>query len=242
MIATAIRSARRVGVQEDFHVWSDVTVDGATTHALGECDKQYYWFKFSYLKRFAQRLNYKYFIWIDADSYFVRNPGDLSRLLRNAPLHSFLESDLCLEESYRKEWWDCPLPKYVDLMRRCGVTSNSIFNVNAGFWIVHRSAISTLCRLARYFWSTSNQEGFQFTEEAPLAYATHMLGGNPYAHTLKVNSQVWASDWTGKFADRLPTASSWLFEDYFTGNRYRVNPCIVHAMRSKDALIAANDR
>ena len=66
-----------------------------------------------------------------------------------------------------------------------------------------------------------------------------MLCGNPYVHTLRATADLWASDWTGRFADVLPDGSPWMFVDYFTGKETEVNPAIVHAMRSKPALIAA---
>lgn len=73
-------------------------------------------------------------------------------------------------------------------------------------------------------------------------YTMHMLCGNPYAHTLRRTAELWASDWTGCFRDRLPDGQSWCFEDYFTGEKLPVNPAIVHAMRSKPALVAAAGR
>lgn len=77
------------------------------------------------------------------------------------------------------------------------------------------------------------------TEEAPLAYVGHMLVGNPDLHTLEYSSDLWASDWTGVFSDRLPDGSAWDFVDYMDGSPMRVNPAIVHCMRSKNALVRA---
>jgi hypothetical protein len=67
----------------------------------------------------------------------------------------------------------------------------------------------------------------------------HMLCGDPYRHTLRSSMDFWCSDWTGVFSDRLPDSRPWTFTDYFTEERITVNPAIVHAMRSKRALIAA---
>jgi len=122
-------------------------------------------------------------------------------------------------------------------MRAMGVWSRAIFNVNAGFWIVRREAIGTLCRLALEFWAVARRQGYEFTEEAPLAYATHLLCGNPHEHTLRATADLWASDWTGCFAGRLPDGQPWWFVDYFSGERFLVNPAIIHAMRSKEALV-----
>jgi hypothetical protein len=121
-------------------------------------------------------------------------------------------------------------------MRFMGVRSRAIYNVNAGFWIVHRDVINRFCELAFEFWDLATKAGFEFTEEPPLAYATHMLCGNPYLHTLRETADVWASDWTGCYAGRLPDGKPWDFVDYFSEETFQVNPAIVHAMRSKEAL------
>jgi len=67
----------------------------------------------------------------------------------------------------------------------------------------------------------------------------HMLCGNPYLHTLRSTAELWGSDWTGCFTGVLPDGKPWTFVDYFTGEQFEVNPAIVHAMRSKEALIGA---
>jgi hypothetical protein len=87
------------------------------------------------------------------------------------------------------------------------------------------------------FWHFCKRAGYTFTEEAPLAYATHMLCGDPYRHTLRKTHDLWASDWTGVYSGRLPDGQPWQFVDYFNEETYAVNPAIVHAMRSKDVLV-----
>jgi len=240
MMETAIRSAREAGVREDFHVWCDKEVRGATCHPAGEFDKAHYLFKLRFLQQAAGKLDAEYLVWIDADNYFVRDPGDLTRLLHHAPIHATLESDACSPANRRPDWWGCPLPAYASLMRKMGVKSSSIFNLNAGFWIVHREAVDAVCRLAFSFWEECQKAGYVFTEEAPLAYAAHMLCGNPHLHTLAATHEYWASDWTGCYSRRLPDGLPWAFQDYFDGTRRLVNPCIVHAMRSKQAMCAAD--
>ena len=76
---------------------------------------------------------------------------------------------------------------------------------------MHHDVARTFCELALNFWAFCQHQGQAFTEEAPLAYAVHMLCGNPYAHTLRATIEVWASDWTGHFAGRLPDGRAWEF-------------------------------
>jgi len=238
MMQSVIESARNVGVFKDFHIWSDRPVKGAITHLIQDLDTANYLFKLRFLREAASTLNYDYFIWLDADSWFVRNPGNPLRVLHGSPVHSSLESDACNPANIREDWWDCSLKNYATLMRFKGVRSKAIFNVNAGFWIVHRDVVTTFCDLAMDFWQFTKEVGYDFTEEPPLAYATHMLCGNPYLHTLRATSDLWASDWTGNYNNVLPDGKPWPFVDYFTNEPFMVNPAIVHALRCKGALVA----
>jgi hypothetical protein len=240
MLQTMVQSARAAGVEEDIHVWSDRDVVGATCHPAGTFVKDLYLFKLEFLREQAGRLNYDFLVFLDADTYFVRHPGSPLALLHGAPVHVHLESDCTRPTNRRPDWWGCPLSVFVTLMRSQGVNSRSIFNVNAGFWIVHHDAVDQLAQLALEFWQHCKQQGYEFTEEAPLAYVGHMLVGNPYLHTLERGHDLWASDWTGIFAGRLPDGSAWNFEDYLDGSQITVNPAIVHCMRSKDALVWAS--
>jgi hypothetical protein len=139
----------------------------------------------------------------------------------------------------RTDWWDCPNEIFAGLMRAKGVRSRAIYNVNGGLFIVNRDAIETVFNLAFDFWEFGKSRGYVFNDEPLLAYAMQMLCGNPYAHTLRQNSDFWASDWTGCFRDALPDGEAWWFLDYFTEEKIPVNPPIVHAMRSKKALLEA---
>jgi hypothetical protein len=237
MMACCVRSARTVGVSEAFHIWTDREIPGAVCHPSGVFEFKNYLFKFDFLKQ-AGELDFDYFVFLDADNFFVRHPGDVIAATQGAPVHVVLESDCTKASNLRPDWWGCPLAEYVRLMRAAGVRSRKIYNTNAGFWIVHRGVIDQLVHLALEFWRICKAEGYEFTEEAPLAYVGHMLMGNPYAHLLERNSDLWASDWTGCYANRLPDGQPWQFEDYMDARRFPVNPAIVHCMRSKAAMMA----
>lgn len=239
MLSVTVHSARSVGVFKDFHVWTPSHVSGATCHPCGTFDKWGCLFKLTFLRDAVSKLNYDYFIWLDTDTWFVRNPGDPLRTLNGSPIHITLESDLANPRNQRKEWWDCPNETFVGLMREKGVKNRSIFNVNGGMFIVHHDAVETVFDLAYDFWTFCKANDFTFNDEPLLAYAMQMLCGNPYAHTLRGTSDFWASDWAGHFAGALPQGQSWWFSDYFTFEKIPVNPAIVHLLRSKDALLAA---
>lgn len=238
MMSACILSARRANVAADFHVWTDRPIGGAVCHESGHYPHRNYFFKFDFLLK-AATLPYDYFVFLDADNYFVRHPGNLLRCLHGAPVHVCLESDCTRPDNTRSDWWGCPLPEYVRLMKDAGVRSRGIYHTNAGFWIVHHDVAQRVVELATEFLEFSAQRGYSFTEEAPLAYVGHMMMGNPYVHTLAETSDVWASDWTGVFEERLPDGQPWHFTDYMNGMPIPVNPAIVHCMRSKRALFDA---
>jgi hypothetical protein len=240
MMSTAVASARRVGVLEDFHVWSHENVPGAICHRCGSFDHSLYLFKFRFLLEEVSRLDYDYFVFLDADNFFVRHPGEgtFDNLLRENPWFVQLESDCSSKFVTRGDWWGCPIRWYPLLLRYHGVRSQRIYNCNAGFWIVRKEAIPDFYAKAMAFYQFAREELHlvNFTEEPPLAYVGHFVD-DPELNNFQSTHWVWASDWTGQFGGRLPTGMHWDFEDYMSGQKTRVNPAIVHAMRSKDAMI-----
>lgn len=237
-----VESSRSVGYREEFYVWADTErIANSNMLPCGRFDKRHYLFKWRFLKELRSRVGHvKYYVFLDADSYFVRNPGDILEQLKGAPVHVCMESECSSPSNIRPDWWGCPLPKYVELMRNMGVVG-PVYNTNAGFWIVHRDAVDRVVELAFEYWEAGRDAGYTFTEEAPLAYVGHMLMGDPSRHTLRSNPDCWASDWTGEFAGRLPEDRTWRFTDYMSGETFPVRPAIVHAMRSKEAMIAASN-
>jgi hypothetical protein len=238
MAETMVASARRAGVTTEFHIWSDRQIAGATVHPVKGFEKDHYLFKLQFLRDRVTAWRHDYFVWLDADSYFVRDPGNILRVLEGAPVHASLESDACGPHNVRTHWRECPLPIYAHLMRSAGVRGESIFNVNGGFWIVHRAVIEKFCDLAFSFWEAARQRGYTFTEEAPLAYAVHMLCGDPSAHQLRRWTDVWVTDWQGVHGKRFPDGKPWIFRDYFTFEEIEVNPAIVHTVGNKERMIA----
>lgn len=117
MAETMVASARKVGVATEFHIWSDQAIAGAVVHAVGRFEKSHYLFKLQFLRDRVIELPHDYFVWLDADCYFVRDPGNILRVLDGAPMHASLESDVCAPNNVRTDWRGCPLPVYAHLMR-----------------------------------------------------------------------------------------------------------------------------
>jgi hypothetical protein len=238
MFKTTIKSARTVGIGTDFHVWTDRTIPGAVNHVAGKFDKSGWFFKFTFLRDAVQKLDYDYFIWLDTDTYFVRHPGNVLAVMQASPIHISLECDVLSPKNTRLDWWGCPNSLFAQLMREKGVKGREIYNVNGGLVIVHRDAVETVFNLAMDFYAYCLERSVRFVDEPLWAYAMQMLCADVKAHTLNQTSELWASDWAGEFAGRLPDNAPWWLTNYFTGEKKLVNPAIVHAMRSKDALVA----
>ena len=232
MMQGLVDSARAVGVFKDFHVWTERLIEGAVCHAHRRRNARGSLFRLRLLQREVHKLNYDYFVWLDPDTYFVRPPGKVLRVLQGSPVHASLESDASSTRNVPSDWCGCSLTNYTTLMRFCGVRSRAIFTVDGGFWVVHHDVIGTFCELAWDFWDICKRAGYGFPLEPPLAYATHMLCGNPYAHALKKAGDLWAPDRTGCFARALPNGKEWKCVDRLTGEAFRVNPAIIHLMHS----------
>jgi hypothetical protein len=238
MAAVTVASARAVGVKVDFHIWTDMpAIEGATVHPCGRFNKSRYMFKLHFLKNEVSKLDYDYFVFFDADNYFVRDPGDLSLLMDNSKVFVQMENDCFANGVKRLGWWGIPIKKYRDLLVEHGAKTDAYYNTNAGFWIVSKSAIDEFYDRTTKFFTAAHQKGYrQCTEEPPLALAGHVMQ-DPSTRTLGNTSWLWATDWRGHWSGRLPKDEAWQFEDFMNGDKNTVKPCIVHCMRSKDAMI-----
>lgn len=232
-----VSSARRVGVDADFHIWSDRPITGAHTHAAGAIEGRDCLYKLTHLRDAAAQLPYPYLVFLDADCWFVRHPGDPLRLLRGSPVHLTLEDDLSAPALRNSAWWNTPCPRLLEMMHAAGVRHRSVRTANGGFFIVKRSSVAQLFDLAFEFWEFAKTHGHSLGDEPLLTFAMHRMCADPRLHTLETSAHFWASDWKGHFADRFPDGSPWPFSNHFTGKETSINPAIVHAMKSKQAMI-----
>ena len=238
IMSSAIRSARRVGVTEDFHVWSPDPVPGATHHLCGPLERWGGIFKFVFLCRAVQDLDYEAYVWIDADSWFVRHPGDVLKVMQGAPMHASLETNFAEAKHAAAPLWGSRAEVMLELMRSGGVRSNALFTVDGGLFVVRRAAVDTVYELAREFWIFCRDRGQRLEHEPLLSFVMHLLCGNPYAHTLERTADLWACDRHGCFRDGPPIGQPWKFQDCFGYEPQMVNPAILHLPRSKPAMMA----
>ena len=174
LLEAMIDSARRVGVEEDFHVWTDREVPGATWHPAGAFDTWGWLFKLVFLRDEIARLNYDFFVFLDADNWFVRHPGDPGRLLDGGPLHLTLDADLTRAREV-PAWWEYHADTVTGSMRAAGIRHPSVYTVNAGMFVIRREAIAGVYALANRFWAFCRESGVWCVDEMLLSYAMHAL-------------------------------------------------------------------
>lgn len=242
MMGTMIRSARSAGVQEDFHTFALADVEGAINHT-GRIDFRQYMFKVDLLQQ-LKHLDYDYFVWLDPDNYFVRDPGDLSELIRDNKVWVSMEGDLASPASKQKNWWGLKVdasPTLTQHWQRHGVTDVShVWNTNAGMFIVRRDAID---EFSDRMWTIFNdliKYAGGVTEEPPLAICGALMTKDPENNTFPKHEHIWVSDWIREWgrAGRLPDGTAFPATDWVSGlSLGKVNPAIVHLLGGKNLMI-----
>src|SRR5713226_289930 len=94
MMEHCVGTARHAGVFKEFHVLCDRPLEGCECYDAYKLEKTHGLFKLHYLKVGMTRLSFDYFIWLDADTVFVRNPVNILDALGKCPLHVPLELNL----------------------------------------------------------------------------------------------------------------------------------------------------
>jgi hypothetical protein len=238
MAATMVASARALGVTADFHVWTDLpTIPGAIVHPSGHFSKHMYMFKFDFLKNEVSKLNYDYYVFLDADTYFTKNPGNIVDIMGEDKVYIQLQNECIPSKSLRTNWWSCPIGKYCDMLKEYGVKSDTYYDVNAGLFVVSRLFVDEVYDIATRFHSDGHKRGYhRFTEEPSLALIGHLMQ-DISKRNFEQTSWLWASDWNGYWHDRLPEYKEWEYTDWMNGGIKIVKPCIVHCLKSKLAMI-----
>lgn len=241
MVQALVSSFRQVGFKEDFVVFCDKKIKGATNFEIDKSIEldQLQFFKFEYLKNKMKHMDYDLFVFIDADHFFVRAPtlSPLDLLKDNSPWHSFLESPINTAKTQRPDWWGIKNKDLTNYFRALGVISREIRNTNGGFWMCKKNFIEEACTLAKVSHIYLKEKGHSVPEEVSIGYISNYISAdNSYRFSEKY-LEYWGSDWTEAFKDKLPDGNKWNLVSYMTNENLLVNPAIVHAMRSKSALV-----
>ena len=192
LMETCVRSARQAGVFKPFQVLADRPLAGCECYDACHCEKAGGMFKLHYLKVGMSRLLFDYFVWLDADTVFVRNPVDVLGPLGRSPIHVPLEANLSTLSEDR-QWRGASCFRLRQLYVKAGV-ANQVYLSQSAFWIVRREAIDTVYELAFQFWNQAGDDGQAVNVNAALGYAMQMLCADPEAHLLAQHPELWGSD------------------------------------------------
>jgi glycosyltransferase involved in cell wall biosynthesis len=242
MIETMMRSARAVGVPEDFHIFSPSATPGAINHQFpANRDWKNHFAKVDILKELhASHPEYDYYVWLDTDSFFVRDPGDLSELIRNNKCWVSMESEVTSAANKHHGWQHIEKSHLVQWMREFGCPEK-VYNTNGGMWIVRADAVDEFHSLAFDLRAKLDAKaGRRTDDEVVLAMLGQIMVPDHERNTFAHHKEIWACDWNNQWADakgKLPDGSAWPQTDWLTGaDLGMVNPAIVHAMRSKGLM------
>lgn len=238
MMQSLIASARQCGVKTEFKAYATELVDGAITKVIPQT---LVWrqhmakvdFVADALKEFDAA------VWLDSDSWFVRDPGDLSLLLRGNPIWVSMESDLNDPRGWTHvdHWWTMPSPpkpgNYLEVMRSLGCSGKKVWCTNGGMWIVSKDGCQEFVDRITSIWNQMRWRWPAMADEPPLAVVGQTMVTNPELNEFANHSHVWATDWIGNWREKLPDGSEWEYTDWQTGDKSIVNPAIVHNMRGK---------
>lgn len=241
MMQSLMDSIRSVGITHDILTFSDeplANVVSCETDKLINMDFKQYW-KFYYLNKLKD-MDYDLFVFIDSDHFFVRKPQkDFSEIIGSDPWHSFLESPINSPVTKREDWWGVPNNSMAALYRNFGVTQDTVYSTNGGFWMCRKNFASHASSVGLLFRDYQKGYDLDLPEEVAIAVLSHMFSMDYTNRFHYKYMDTWASEWTGCLQDRLPDGTQWQFQEYMTHAKSFVNPAIVHAMRSKSALVAA---
>jgi len=238
MMEHCVRSARRAGVFTPFHVLCDRVLDGCECYDAFRIEKADGLFKLHYLKAGMSRLNYEYFVWLDADSLFLRKPVDILSALCRAPLHVPLEENLSAL-AVDRAGPGMSLFRLRDLMRQEGV-ANCVYSSGSAFWVIHHDAIETVYDVSLRFWHQANKAGVRTDVGTALGYAMQMLCAAPEKHLLETHPDLWAGDGVGRFTDVLPDGKPWEWRPSPQAGAIPVQPALAHLPHSKGLLLGAS--
>lgn len=252
LIRAMIRSARAVGVNEDFHVFSPFPFReyGAIPHDFpANRSWKSHMAKIEILAELAN-LDYEYFVWLDSDNFFARHPGDLKELIRDNPIWVSMEADIFY--SVHNDWYGMRLDERVDkhtprtgpfieIMRQFNIVRDKIWLTNGGMWIVRKEAIPVFVEYMFACWNHLVSMGFNsMPDEPPLAIVGQTMVPDPENNTFENHSHLWACDWHGHHEHKLPDGKPWRYKDWTT-DKYTnlISPAIVHNMRGKKFMAAS---
>ncbi len=191
LMEVCVRTARAAGVFKEFHVLTDRPLAGCECYDAFQCDKSDGLFKLHYLKAGMTQLNFAYFIWLDADTVFQRNPVNVLAPLGKSPIHVPLEVNLsALTED--RHWKSVSCLQLREFLQQEGLVP-PVYSSRSAFWIIQHEAIEQVYDLALRFWHRTKDAGLPAGVDAALSFAMQLLCADPAAHATSRYPELWGS-------------------------------------------------
>ena len=175
-----VDSARACGVFKDFHVLTSQPLRGCECYDLMEFQPQGGLFPVFYLELAMRKLNYDYFVWVDADTRFDHAPLGLLETVRYSPIHAPLLRRLSEEKEADRCRW----------LREGGVLG-SLYECGTAFWIAHREAIESVYTEVRGYWQRARWSGVEVGFGEALGYVVQMFCGDVERHVIGAWPGLW---------------------------------------------------
>ena len=184
-----IDSARQHGVFNDFHILTHSPLESCHCYELLEFQFQEGLFPIFYLKLAMSRLNYDYFVWIDADTTFRSPPTNLLDPVRYSPIHAPLtEPTLATGKTNNNiHKLDYSQP---ERMKQHGLVNRPL-SCHTAWWIIHHDAIATAYEIVQNYWFEHRLERFPPRFDEALGFAVQILCGNPRNHLNSAWPHLW---------------------------------------------------
>ncbi len=173
------------------------------------------------------RLNFDYFVWLDADTVFARNPVGLLGAGKKAHAAYSAGDEFVNLDGRRDMEQGVSLHKLRDFMRSQGVANEVYWNRSA-FWIAHHEVIEPLCVLAIDFWKNARDavRGWSVSAAAGLCMMQILCAEPRGSFVGEPAMDLWAS--ADEEVGSSPEEEGWVRREPFTGRETRVRPAIMH--------------
>lgn len=204
------------------------------THNIEEFEHDNYMFKFEYMRNISKKVDADYYVYIDADTYIVKNFDGLESIITKYPIHVFLENELT---DSRYQWHGKNLEIIGIVFNEISKRNITYYNVNGGFFGIQKNKIEEVTNRAYETRDLlKNKLTNNFTEEYILSYLAGEYISDVESHLLHNNFDYYSIDTGHLFSNKLPENSNWSYKEWFSDKKYDINPSIVHLPGNKNVL------
>lgn len=244
MANTLALSFKKFNYSGDLYIFSKNNITHATkTIHMSQFISDKYLFKISMLDILYKETknNYDYYVFVDCDSIFVKHNGRLYNFIESNKFTCFLEKNILACESWATQKRDTVIKAFEHLVE--SYEHNNYYSINGGFYSISSNEVSNFCTWALQSFGYLVTNGFNAVDEILISsYLMKCIHKNELNNFFIENwFDVYCIDSGGTFSGCVPTDKPFNFGDWFSNKEFphrtwSVNPCLIHAPNSKDAL------